>query len=88
LGGGGWVFVVVGGVMGFCAFHFDKTFCADGFPTTSCTVYIWWVKLLSTLSIQAEFGGKGFGGGYEETDGTFYCATIDDYFEWFALCGD
>jgi hypothetical protein len=48
--------------MGFCAFHFDKTFCADGFPTTSRTVYIRRVKLLSTLSIQTEFGGKGFVG--------------------------
>jgi hypothetical protein len=34
----------------FCTFHFDETFCADGFPTTSCAIYIWRIKLELDMS--------------------------------------
>lgn len=66
--------------MRFCAFHFDKTLCTNGFPTTSGTVYVWWVilKLVSNVSKEP----------YEETNGTFDCMTIDYSFERFSTGGD
>jgi hypothetical protein len=67
--------------MWFCAFHFDKTFCADGFPTTSCAVYIRWVELPVKRKVALRLI-------YEKADGTFNCTAVDNCFKGFSSKGN